>query len=81
VGLGAAFTDIANYWGMIPTGSSGFKMVAQAGAGVRVLLKKEGNFGLELGANYQYIPYDLPDEDIKQASSLNVRAGLFYRWW
>jgi hypothetical protein len=45
------------------------------------LFKKTGNLGLELGATYQHIPFTVESEGIKDASTLNVRAGLFYRWW
>jgi hypothetical protein len=71
----------AAYWGTIPTGDNGFRFVAQAGAGVRVLFKKTGNVGLELGVNYQHIPFIVESEGVKDASTFNVRAGLFYRWW
>ncbi|MEI7583790.1 OmpW family outer membrane protein [Runella sp.] len=81
VGVGGAYAEVANYWGAIATGDNGFKFVAQAGAGVRVLFKKTGNLGLELGATYQHIPFTVESEGIKDASTLNVRAGLFYRWW
>jgi opacity protein-like surface antigen len=80
-GVGGAYAEVANYWGTIATGDNGFKFVAQAGAGVRVLFKKTGNMGLELGATYQHIPFTVENEGIKDASTLNVRAGLFYRWW
>lgn len=80
-GLGGAYAELTNYWGTIPTGDNGFRFVAQAGAGVRVLFKKTGNVGLELGANYQHIPFIVESEGVKDASTFNVRAGLFYRWW
>jgi len=80
-GLGAAFTEVANYWGLLSTGDNGFKFVAQGGAGVRVLLSKTGNLGVELGANYQHLPFKLESEGINDASSINARVGLFYRWW
>ena len=81
VGLGAAFAELTNYYGTIPTGENGFKLVAQAGAGVRALLSKKGNFGVELGANYQHLPFKVESEGITDAASLNVRFGVFYRWW
>ena len=81
VGVGGAFAELINYWGAIPTGDNGFKFVAQAGAGVRVLFKKQGKLGFEAGATYQHMPFELADEGIKDASTLNARVGLFYRWW
>jgi len=81
VGAGGAFAELTNYWGTIPTGANGFKLVAQAGAGVRALLSKTGNFGAELGATYQYMPFEVAPEGIADATSLNVRVGIFYRWW
>ena len=80
-GLGAAFAEVANYYGMLSTGDNGFKFVAQGGAGVRVLLSKTGNVGLELGATYQHIPFKIESEGLSAASSINARVGLFYRWW
>lgn len=80
-GVGGAFTDLANYYGTIATGDNGFKVVAQVGAGVRVLFSAKGNLGLEAGATYQYIPFDVASEGIKDVSTLNARVGLFYRWW
>lgn len=81
VGAGGAFAELSTYWGSLPTGDNGFKLVAQVGGGVRVLFKKTGNFGLEAGATYQYIPFNVESAGIKDVSSLNARAGLFYRWW
>lgn len=81
VGLGGAFAELINYWGNIPTGDNGFRFVAQAGAGVRVLFKKQGKLGLEAGATYQHLPFESVAEGIKDASTLNARVGLFYRWW
>ena len=81
VGAGGAYAEVANYWGLIPTGDNGFRFVAQAGAGLRVLFKKTGNWGLELGATYQHMPFTVESEGIKDASTFNARAGLFYRWW
>lgn len=81
VGLGGAFAELINYWGTIPTGDNGFRFAAQAGAGVRVLFKKQGKVGLEAGATYQHLPFALEGEGIKDASTLNARVGLFYRWW
>lgn len=81
VGVGGAFAELANYYGTIPTGDNGFRFVAQAGAGIRALFNKNGKFGLEAGATYQHLPFEVASEGIKDASSFNVRAGLFYRWW
>ena len=81
VGLGGAFAELANYYGTIPTGDNGFRFVAQAGAGIRALFNKNGKFGLEAGVTYQHLPFEVAGEGVKDASSFNVRAGLFYRWW
>lgn len=81
VGVGGAFAELTTYWGALSTGDNGFKFVAQVGGGIRVLFKKTGNFGLEAGATYQYIPFNVESAGIKDVSSLNARAGLFYRWW
>lgn len=81
VGAGGAFAELINYWGTIPTGDNGFRFVAQAGAGVRVLFKKQGKLGLEAGATYQHMPFEFAAEGIKDASTLNARVGFFYRWW
>jgi hypothetical protein len=81
VGAGGAFTELINYWGSLPTGDNGFKMLVQGGAGVRALLNKTGHFGLEAGVTYQYMPFNFEAENIKEVSSLNARVGVFYRWW
>lgn len=78
-GVGVGFTNYTNYWGSISTGENSIKIIGQVGAGVRILFKKDGNWGIDLNANYKYIPYQY--NDIKDASSLNARLGLFYRWW
>ncbi|MEZ4904344.1 MAG: hypothetical protein R2822_22645 [Spirosomataceae bacterium] len=80
-GIGGAFAELANYYGTIATGDNGFKLVAQASAGVRVLFSSKGNLGIEAAATYQHIPFDVASEGIKDVSSLNARVGLFYRWW
>ncbi|MFN4145430.1 MAG: outer membrane protein [Runella sp.] len=80
-GLGGAFAEVVNYWGLIPTGNNGFRVVGQIGGGLRYLFNKNGNFGLEASANYLYIPFRLSSENIRDASSLNARVGVFYRWW
>lgn len=80
-GLGAAFTEVSNYYGVLSTGDNGFRFVAQGGAGLRFLLSKTGNVGLEVGAAYQHLPFKLENEGISDVSSMNVRVGLFYRWW
>jgi len=80
-GLGGAFAELANYYGTIATGENGFKLAAQATAGVRVLFNSKGNLGFEAAATYQHIPFTVANEGIKDMSSFNIRAGLFYRWW
>ncbi|MCU0338815.1 MAG: hypothetical protein MUE30_02940 [Spirosomaceae bacterium] len=81
VGAGAAFANLINYYGSLPTGTDGFKLVGQVGAGVRIQPKKEGKLGFEASANYQYLPFQWESEGISDASTLQIRAGIFYRWW
>lgn len=81
VGAGVVFANLINYYGSLPTGDDGFKAAAQIGAGVRILPKKEGKLGIEVGAHYQYLPFRWESEGISDASTLNLRAGIFYRWW
>ena len=81
VGLGGAFTELSNYYGTITTGDNGFKFTAQATAGTRVLFSTKGNWGLEASATYQHVPFEIASQSIKDVSSFNLRAGLFYRWW
>lgn len=80
-GAGVAFADLTNYLGSIPTGDNGFKLTAQVGAGLRFLFTKESKIGIELGTTYRHLPFKFENENITSASTLNVQAGLFYRWW
>ena len=78
-GLGGSHLQDTRYLGFYSEGSSKFQVSGLAGAGLRYLFGANGKFGLNAQATYFYSPFK--SDFISNVSSLNVSAGVVYRWW
>ncbi len=81
VGLGAALVDYGLYWGNLADEANGSTVhfTAQIAAGSRFLFGREGHWGADVQAGYQYVPY--ARSGISTVASAGASVGLFYRWW
>lgn len=80
IAVGVGLVNYVNYWGSLSDQSqkAGFSYGAQAG--VKVLLGKEGHFGLDIRARYNKVnfKFDYVDNGVP---SVGASIGAFYRWW
>lgn len=77
LGAGAGMISYKQYLGSFTyNNKSSVNFVAQGGAGVMIPFGKLSSSGVQLGANYQYVPYN--NFGNTQLSSLNFQAGVFF---
>ncbi|HZG26040.1 MAG TPA: outer membrane beta-barrel protein [Chitinophagaceae bacterium] len=78
VGLGAGFNFINynQYLGEFPDSKTAFKPAVSGDAGVNVFLGKTGSTGLNLGTNFNYLPFGY--NDVKNLNNWGVHAGVFF---
>ena len=55
-------------------GQSNFGFRAQGGLGVIIPFRKTGNSGINIGATYDYSPYN--KNGFKDLNSINLQAGI-----
>lgn len=78
-GLGAGF-NLINYYqylGEFPDSKTVFKPALQADAGINISLNKIRGTGLNIGANYNYLPFNY--NEIKTLNNWGIHAGFFFR--
>ena len=56
-GLGGALVSYKQFLGEYPNESNKISLAVRPGAGVYIPFRKDGETGLNLGVNYQYMPY------------------------
>lgn len=78
VGAGAGFNFISysQYLGEFPENKSAFKPAVGADAGVNIPFGKTKSAGLNLGVDFNYLPFNY--NDIKSLSNWGVHAGVFF---
>ncbi len=76
-GAGAGFVSFKQYLGEFSsTDKSSTNFIAQGGAGVMIPFGKLSSSGLQVGADYNYVPYK--NFGYNNLSSVNFHAGVFF---
>lgn len=77
-GLGAGFNFINynHYLGEFPDSKSSLKPALQADAGLNILLSERKGTGLNIGANFNYLPFKY--NEIKNLNNWGIHAGVFF---
>lgn len=78
VGLGAGFNFVNynQYLGEFPDSKTSVHPAVSGEAGVNILLSKIKAVGLNLGANFNYLPFNY--NDVKNLNNWGVHAGIFF---
>lgn len=71
---GGNIVDYKQYFGEFGNGSSSFGFRAQGGLGIIFPFKKSRSSGINVGATYDYIPYQ--KNDTGNLNSVNLQAGI-----
>ncbi len=77
-GLGAGFNVINynQYRGEFPESKTTLKPALQADAGINIPLNKVRGIGLNIGANFNYMPFNY--NEIKTLNNWGIHAGFFF---
>ena len=77
VGIGAGFNLIkySQYLGEFGEGTTHFKPAASADAGLNFFFNETKAAGINLGANFNYMPYN--ENALKNLNNWGVHAGVF----
>lgn len=73
-GAGANFIDFKQYLGEFGSGQTNVGFRAQGGLGVLIPFGKFSSSGFNVGANYDYAPYNM--NGYKDLNSVNLHAGI-----
>lgn len=78
VGLGAGGNIITykQYLGEFPSGKTAFRPAFQGDAGINIPLGRTRTAGLNLGANFNYLPFNY--NGIDQLNNWGAHAGVFF---
>lgn len=74
VGAGANIIDFKQYFGEFGSSQTNVGFRGEAGVGVMIPFKKTGSSGINIGATYDYAPYN--KYGYKDLSSANIQAGV-----
>jgi opacity protein-like surface antigen len=74
LGAGANVIDFKQYYGEFGNSQTNIGFRAQAGIGVKIPFKKTSASGINVGATYDYAPYN--KNGYKDLSSANIQAGV-----
>ncbi|MEJ7767368.1 MAG: outer membrane beta-barrel protein [Chitinophagaceae bacterium] len=79
IGAGAGFNwvNYSQLLGEFPSSTSSIHAAVSADAGVKLLLSKAKSAGLNLRANFNYLPYN--NNGIKNLNNWGVHAGVFFQ--
>lgn len=76
VGAGANIIDFKQYFGEFGSSQSNIGFRGEAGVGVMIPFKKTSTSGFNIGATYDYSPYN--QNGYKDLSSANIHAGIVF---
>ena len=78
IGVGAGFNLIkySQYLGEFGEGTTHFKPAASADAGLNFFFNERRAAGVNLGANFNYMPYN--ENSLKNLNNWGVHAGVFF---
>lgn len=77
VGAGAGFVNFKQYLGEFTSNNkTSVSFVAQGGAGVMIPFGRLSSSGIQLGADYSYVPYK--NFGYNNLNSVNFHAGVFF---
>ena len=76
VGAGANIIDFKQYFGEFGSSQSNIGFRGEAGIGVMIPFKKTSTSGFNIGATYDYSPYN--KNGYKDLSSANIQAGIVF---
>ena len=71
---GGNIIDYKQYYGEFGSSRSNFGFRAEAGLGVLIPFKKTSSSGINVGATYDYAPYN--KNGLNDLNSINVQAGI-----
>ncbi len=76
LGAGINLIQYNQYLGKFGDAASKVKPAMQADAGINFTLSKLRNAGINLGANFNYLPFNY--NDVKNLNNWGVHAGIFF---
>lgn len=76
LGAGANLINFRQYFGQFGSSQSNIGFLAQGGLGVTIPFKKYGSSGINLGAAYEYAPYNKNGYD--NLNTINLQAGVVF---
>jgi len=77
VGAGTNIIDFKQYFGEFASGHTSAGFIAEGGLGVMIPFKKFSSSGINLGASYDYAPYN--KNGYHDLNSVNFQAGITFR--
>jgi hypothetical protein len=75
-GAGLSFVSVKQYLGEFSSADNSLSLAAKAGAGIFIPFGKLSAAGIDLGADYSYLPYN--KNDFGSFNSLNIHAGVYF---
>jgi outer membrane protein W len=75
-GAGVNFISYSQYLGQFPDNKSAFKPAVVGDAGVNIPLGRAKNAGINVGATYNYLPFNY--NDVKNLNNWGIHAGAFF---
>ncbi len=76
LGAGVNFINYNQYLGEFPDGRTAIKAAVSGDAGVNIPLGRTKTAGLNLGANFNYLPFNY--NDVKNLNNWGIHAGVFF---
>lgn len=76
LGAGVNFIRYNQYLGEFPDATSSVKPAMQADAGVNFTLSKLRGTGINIGANFNYLPFNY--DDVKNLNNWGIHAGILF---
>ena len=77
IAAGTNIVDFKQYFGEFSSGHTSAGFMAEGGLGVMIPFKKSGASGINLGAAYNYAPYN--KDGYHDLNSVNFHAGITFR--
>lgn len=77
IGAGVNFINYNQYLGEFPNSKVAIRPALTGGAGINIPLGETKKAGLNLGANYNYMPFNY--NEVKNLNNWGVHAGVFFQ--
>lgn len=73
---GANMIDFKQYFGEFGSSETSFGFIGEGGLGVMIPFGKTKSSGIDIGATYDYVPYN--KHGYNDLNSVNLRAGIYF---